>query len=121
MVEMLTMSVPAPVGDRLVGDGLASLPLDARGASDDVQFVVAATGFAADSMTVVVSIVALRTVWETIIKSLRRQRRAEKLRIQIGEHADMSFDLEWLADHPGEAEKVILHSIGKSLIEIADR
>jgi hypothetical protein len=119
-MEMLTMSVPAAVGDRLVDDGLATRPLDSRGLSEGVQLVVAATGFVANSMTVVVSVVALRTVWRTIIKSLRRQRRAERVRIQIGDYADISLDLEWLADHQGEAEKVILSSIGRSLVEIAD-
>ncbi|MFC5004511.1 hypothetical protein ACFPIJ_42640 [Dactylosporangium cerinum] len=101
--------------------GLAQKPLEARGADDVVQFAVTATGIAANAVTLLVAAGSLKLLWQAIIRSFRRQPRAEKLRIQIGDQVDINIDLEWLTAQHGEAQQAVLRSIGESLTTIADR
>ncbi|GAB3842546.1 hypothetical protein GCM10027610_053520 [Dactylosporangium cerinum] len=120
-MNLLSISVPTSVGDDLVAKGLAQKPLEARGADDVVQFAVTATGIAANAVTLLVAAGSLKLLWQAIIRSFRRQPRAEKLRIQIGDQVDINIDLEWLTAQHGEAQQAVLRSIGESLTTIADR
>jgi hypothetical protein len=121
MVDLLNMSVPSPVGDQLVAKGLATLPFGSRDADEVVQFIVTATGFVANATTLVVSTTTLTSAWQAIIAFFRHQPRAERLRIQVGDHVDISIDLDWLATHHTAAEALVLRGIGESLSSLADR
>jgi hypothetical protein len=80
-----------------------------------------ATGFAADAISVVVAAGALKDAWRAIARALRRTPKAEKLRIQVGDHLDITVDLDWLAGQGDSVEAAVMKSIGASLIDLADR
>jgi hypothetical protein len=120
-VELLVFAVPAAIADELISADLAEKQLPSRGAGEVAQFVLAVTGLAADSVSLVVSAAAVKDVWRKIMAVLRRTPQAEKLRIQVGDHVDITIDLDWLADYHGEVDNIVLRSLGASLINLADR
>jgi hypothetical protein len=120
-VEFVTVGVPASIAAELIDRGIAEPPMAARDAGTVTQFVVTATGLAADSVSLVLAAGALKDAWRAIVRALRRTPKAEKLRIQVGDHMDIQLDLDWLAGQPGPVEVAVLKSIGESLVDLADR
>ena len=121
LAEFVTVAVPVPVADELIAKGLADRPIAARDAGEVAQLVVSATGFAADTISLVVAAGALKDAWRVIARTLRRTPKAEQLRIQVGDHLDLRVDLDWLAGQGDSVEAAVMKSIGTSLIDLADR
>jgi hypothetical protein len=121
LAEFVTVAVPAPVAEELIAKGLADRPIAARDPGDIAHLVVSATGFTADAISLVVAAGALKDAWRVIARALRRTPKAEKLRIQVGDHLDITVDLDWLAGQGDSVEAAVMKSIGASLIDLADR